>query len=149
MDGVNLDDLNVKGKRITVVGAGISGRELALMARRLGARVFVSEAGPVSAAASDLFGRSGIDWEGEGHTERAFQADALLLSSGIPPRAEVVQGAKRRGIPLIGELDLVAPHIRGKLIAVTGSNGKSTVTSLIGHMLQKAGRNVGGRDCRE
>ncbi len=79
MDGVNLDGLNVKGKRITVVGAGISGRELALMARRLGARVFVSEAGPVSAAASDLFGRSGIDWEGEGHTERAFQADALLL----------------------------------------------------------------------
>jgi len=135
--------LNVKGKRITVVGAGISGRELALMARRLGARVFVSEAGPVSAAALDLFGRSGIDWEGEGHTERAFQADALLLSSGIPPSAEVVQGARRRGIPLIGELDLVAPHIRGKLVAVTGSNGKSTVTSLIGHMLRRAGRNVG------
>ena len=118
MDGLNLDDLNlkrsnVKGKRITVVGAGISGRELALMAKRLGARVFVSEAGLVSTAASDLFGRSGIDWEGEGHTERAFQADALLLSSGIPPSAEVVQGARRRGIPLIGELDLVAPHIRG------------------------------------
>ena len=79
MDGLNLDDLNlkrsnVKGKRITVVGAGISGRELALMAKRLGARVFVSEAGLVSTAASDLFGRSGIDWEGEGHTERAFQA---------------------------------------------------------------------------
>ena len=143
LDGVNLDGLNLRGKRITVVGAGISGRELALMARRLGARVFVSEVGPVSAAASDLFRGSGIDWEGEGHTERAFQADALLLSSGIPPRAEVVQGAKRRGIPLIGELDLVAPHIRGKLVAVTGSNGKSTVTSLIGHMLRRAGRNVG------
>ena len=100
------------------------------MARRLGARVFVSEVGPVSAAASDLFRGSGIDWEGKGHTKRTFQADALLLSSGIPPRAEVVQGAKRRGIPLIGELDLVAPHIRGKLVAVTGSNGKSTVTSL-------------------
>ena len=55
----------------------------------------------------------------------------------------MVQGAKRRGIPLIGELDLVAPHIRGKLVAVTGSNGKSTVTSLIGHMLRRAGRNVG------
>ena len=148
MDGLNLDDLNlkrsnVKGKRITVVGAGISGRELALMAKRLGARVFVSEAGLVSTAASDLFGRSGIDWEGEGHTERAFQADALLLSSGIPPSAEVVQGARRRGIPLIGELDLVAPHIRGKLVAVTGSNGKSTVTSLIGHMLRRAGWEVG------
>ena len=143
LDDLNLKRSNVKGKRITVVGAGISGRELALMAKRLGARVFVSEAGLVSTAASDLFGRSGIDWEGEGHTERAFQADALLLSSGIPPSAEVVQGARRRGIPLIGELDLVAPHIRGKLVAVTGSNGKSTVTSLIGHMLRRAGWEVG------
>ncbi len=135
--------LNVRGKRITVVGAGISGRELALLARRLGARVFVSESGPVSAAASELFGRSGIGWEAEGHTERAFQADALLLSSGIPPRSEIVQGAERRGIPLIGELDLVVPHLRGSLVAVTGSNGKSTVTSLIGHMLRRAGREVG------
>ena len=68
LDGVNLDGLNLRGKRITVVGAGISGRELALMARRLGARVFVSEVGPVSAAASDLFRGSGIDWEGERQT---------------------------------------------------------------------------------
>ena len=135
--------LNVRGKRVTVVGAGISGRELALLACRLGARVFVSESGPISPAASDLLGRSGIEWEAEGHTERAFQADALLLSSGIPPHAEIVRGAERRGIPLIGELDLVVPHLRGKLVAVTGSNGKSTVTSLIGHMLQRAGWEAG------
>ena len=100
MDSLNSDGVNVKRKRITVVGAGISGRELALMARRLGARVFVSEAGPVSAAASDLFERSGIDWEGEGHTERAFQADALLLSSGIPPRAAA--RSRRSGGPWSG-----------------------------------------------
>ena len=135
-------EVDLRGRRITVVGAGISGRELALMAKRLGARVFVSEAGPVSAAASELFGRSGIEWEAGGHTGRAFQADALLLSSGIPPRAEIVRNAERQGIPLIGELDLVVPHLRGKIVAVTGSNGKSTVTSLIGHMLRKAGQEV-------
>lgn len=133
-----MDLLNLKGKRITVIGAGISGRELALLARRQGARVFVSESGPVSEAASELFALKGIGWEAEGHTERAFQADALLLSSGIPPRSEVVREAERRGIPLIGELDLVVPHLRGRLVAVTGSNGKSTVTSLIGHMLRRA-----------
>ena len=116
-------EVDLRGRRITVVGAGISGRELALMAKRLGARVFVSEAGPVSAAASELFGRSGIEWEAGGHTGRAFQADALLLSSGIPPRAEIVRNAERQGIPLIGELDLVVPHLRGKIVAVTGSNG--------------------------
>ncbi len=135
--------LNLKGKRITVVGAGVSGRELALLAGRLGARVFVSERGLIPAETMALFQENGIEWEMEGHTEKAFMAEALLLSSGIPPRSGVVQEAIRRGIPQVGELDLVAPHLCGKIVAVTGSNGKSTVTSLAGHMLRRAGWEVG------
>ena len=136
------DSSDWKGKRLTVVGAGVSGRELALLAARIGARVFVTEQKGVSAEVAELFSRNGIAWEENGHTERAFEADAMLLSSGIPPTSEVVLSARKRGTPLIGELDFVIPQLRGKLIGVTGSNGKSTVTALIGHMLNAAHRNV-------
>ncbi|MCR5346907.1 MAG: UDP-N-acetylmuramoyl-L-alanine--D-glutamate ligase [Fretibacterium sp.] len=131
------------GKRVTVVGAGVSGRELALLAARLGAEVFVTERKELSREARSLFESHGVAWESGGHTDRAFSADVLLLSSGISPRSEVVQEAKRRGLPLMGELDFVVPQLSARLVGVTGSNGKSTVTSLIGHMLDKLGWNAG------
>ncbi|MBR1672133.1 MAG: UDP-N-acetylmuramoyl-L-alanine--D-glutamate ligase, partial [Fretibacterium sp.] len=84
-----------------------------------------------------------IAWEEGGHTDRAFDADVLLLSSGIPPRSEAVQEAARRGVPLMGELDFVIPQLSGRVVGVTGSNGKSTVTSLIGHMLGRLDWNAG------
>jgi len=86
---------------------------------------------------------AGIEWEVKGHTERAFETDALLLSSGIPPLAPCVVEAGRRGLPVVGELDFVVPHIKGRIVGVTGSNGKSTLTALCGHILQKSGFKVG------
>ena len=132
-----------KGKRLTVVGAGVSGRELALLAVRLGARVLVTERRELPPEARRVFEENGIEWEAGGHTERAFDADALLLSSGIPPSSEAVREAERRGLPLVGELDFVVPRLSGRLIGVTGSNGKSTVTALLGHMLGRLGWNAG------
>jgi len=131
---------NINTGRLTVIGAGISGIALALFAHKLGAKVFVSEEKKtLEPDAAEQLKNSGIKWEAGGHTERAFEADALLLSSGIPPFAACVKEAERRGLPIIGELDFVMPHIKGRIIGITGSNGKSTLTSLSGHIFQKIG----------
>lgn len=121
-------------ERVTVVGGGVSGTALALLAKKIGHPVFVSEKDKLSPERKGLLTNAGIPWE-EGHSERALQADLMLLSSGIPPYAPLVLAAQRQGIPIIGEVDFVAPHLRGRTIGVTGSNGKSTTTALLGHLL--------------
>ncbi len=127
-------------KRITVIGGGVSGRSLALLASRLGADVFVSEKGAeISKETEKDFIINNIKWETCGHSPLAYNADAIILSSGIPPYADCIKEAKKFGIPVIGELDFAAPYIKSPVIAVTGSNGKSTVTALIGHILKKMG----------
>lgn len=131
---------NWKGKRITVVGAGVSGTALAVLGRRLGAEVFVSEEkGEIAPDVMQTLSGAKIAWETGGHSARAFDADALVLSSGISPHAFCVEEAALRQLPVLGELDFVVPHIRGRIVGVTGSNGKSTMTSLIGHILRKSG----------
>jgi len=129
------------GKRITVLGAGVSGVSLARFARRKGARVFVTEQKILSESTKALFFREGISWE-EGHSERACACDELLLSSGVSAKAPLVERALSLNIRVTGELDTVAPFLRGRLVAVTGSNGKSTTVSLLGHLLRGVGRNV-------
>ena len=130
--------------RITVIGAGVSGTALALFARELGKKVFVSEERDgLSSEAIERFKKADIEWEAGGHSERAFDTDILLLSSGIPPYASCVRKAELKGVPVVGEMDFVAPHIQGALVGITGSNGKSTLTALSGHLLQKAGFKTG------
>jgi UDP-N-acetylmuramoylalanine--D-glutamate ligase len=144
-----MEKTETKGKsfgRFTVIGAGVSGTALALLARRLGAEVFVSEEREwekLPAGTAERLKNAGIAWEAGGHTSRAFEADALLLSSGIPPNARCVKEAERLSLPVVGELDFIVPHLRGRIIGVTGSNGKSTLTALIGHILKKAGLKTG------
>lgn len=133
-----------KTRQIAIIGAGVSGQGLALLARSLGAKVFVSEMKGINAETKDLFRQNNIDYEENGHTDRVFEADEILISSGIPPKSEILAEAGKRHIKLTGELDYTVPHIRtSNLICVTGSNGKSTVTSLIGHILNKAGLKAG------
>ncbi|GHS98865.1 UDP-N-acetylmuramoylalanine--D-glutamate ligase [Synergistales bacterium] len=131
-------------KRFTVIGAGVSGTALALLARRLGYEVFVSdEKENLSPASLEKLNDVSIPFESGGHTARAFESEAIVLSSGVSPEASCVLEAKRRGVPVIGELDFVAPRLSAPIIGVTGSNGKSTLTSLIGHILKKSGLKVG------
>lgn len=130
-------------QKVTVIGAGVSGQGLALLAHNLGYEVLVSEKKSISPEAKSLFTQNNIAYE-EGHSEKVFDCDTILISSGIPPQSEILQEAQRHGATLTGELDFVIPHIRTRnLVCVTGSNGKSTVTSLIGHVLNRAGLKSG------
>jgi len=133
---------DLQGKRITVIGSGVSGKGLASLAAGLGASVFVTERKHLDEDARAIFREKGIEWEENGHSGRACDADLVVAGSGIPPSAPVIVEARKRGIPVTGELDFLAPFLRGRIIGVTGSNGKSTTTALLGHMLTRKGYSV-------
>ena len=136
------EESQIQGKRITVVGAGVSGRALAELAAKLGAKVFVSEAKELPEETKKLFESAGIDYECGGNTERALEADEVVVSSGISPKAPIVAEALKRGMRVTGELDFVNPYLSGIVIGVTGSNGKTTTTSMIGYFFEKLGYSV-------
>jgi UDP-N-acetylmuramoylalanine--D-glutamate ligase len=136
---MSFDRKVLAGKNMTIVGAGVSGKALAALAADLGAKVFVTDMGPVSSKTRRFFEHRGIAFEEKGHTHKALECDALILSSGIPPSAKPVVEAERRSIPVIGELDFVADHLKGRIIGVTGSNGKTTTTALTGRILADGG----------
>ncbi len=130
--------------KVSIIGAGVSGQGLALLAKNLGFEVFVSEQKNINDEIKNLFNEKNINFEENGNTEKVFEADEILISSGISPKSEILIEAQKRGAKLTGELDFVLPHIKAKnLICVTGSNGKSTVTSLTGYILNKAGLKAG------
>lgn len=131
----------LRDKKITVIGAGVSGSELALLAARLGARVFVSDCGEIANDKKKLFAEAGIAWETGANTARALDAGLVVVSSGISPDAPIVKEAAAKNIPVQGELDFVYPYLSGGIIAVTGSNGKTTTASMIGFFLSELGYN--------
>ena len=131
-------------KKFVVIGAGVSGQGLALLASELGYEVLVSDKKAIADETKKLFSEKNISFE-ESHSEKIFEnTEAILLSSGLPLNLPVILEARKRGVKMTGELDFVLPHIKsGKLICVTGSNGKSTVTALTGHILNRAGYKAG------
>lgn len=130
---------NLNGKRISIIGAGVSGCALAKLAARNGAEVFVSDGKEIGKEKKQLFAAEKIAWEENGNSERLLEADEIVVSSGIPPYIDAVKEAKEKGIKLTGELDFVAPFLNGKIIAVTGSNGKTTTTSMLADLLKLSG----------
>lgn len=133
---------NYKGKKVSVIGAGVSGKALALLARNLGAAVFVSDLKKVPEETVKEFEDAGIRWEEEGNSERVLDADEIVLSSGIRHEIPILDQARTAGITVTGELDFVYPFLSGKIIAVTGSNGKTTTASMTGFFLERAGVSV-------
>ena len=129
----------VEGKRVTVVGAARSGIAAATLLAARGARVTLTEARAEVPEAAPLVD-AGVTLELGGHkTETLRSADLVVLSPGVPPDQPAVQSARDRGVPIVGEVELASRWLRGRVIAITGTKGKSTTTALTGRMLEAAG----------
>ena len=140
------DGFDVAGMRVVVVGAARSGVAAAILLARKGARVTLSESRPAIAEAASLRA-AGVALEAGGHQPATFDAaDLVVVSPGVPPEQPLFASAAARGVEVIGELELASRWLRGPVIAITGTKGKSTTTTLIGRMLTAAGRDaqVGG-----
>jgi UDP-N-acetylmuramoylalanine--D-glutamate ligase len=137
---------SVAGLQVTVAGAGRSGVAAALLLARRGARVTLSEERPAIAAVSDLRA-AGIALELGGNRVESFErADLVVLSPGVPVEQPFVAAARAAGVPVVGEIELASRWLQGRVIAITGTKGKSTTTTLTGRMLAGAGvrATVGG-----
>ena len=129
----------VQGKKVTVLGAARSGLAAARLLKEKGARVFVSDSAEAhrKEQAREFLEKEGIDFEFGGHSGRVFEADFCVLSPGIPVASQIVQRVQQKGIPIYSEIEVASWFFRGPIIAVTGSNGKTTTTTLIGAMLRQ------------
>ncbi len=134
--------MELKGKKVLVVGLGKSGLAAAIFLRRRGAQVTVSDIRSAEALAKDIPAllEEGINVEAGGHGLLTFRRqDLIVVSPGVPLDTPELVQARNFGRPVIGELELAARFLKGKILAVTGSNGKTTTTSLLGEILEKAG----------
>lgn len=131
-------------KRIIILGAGESGAGAAVLAKVKGFETFVSDTSAIKPHYKELLDRYGIEWE-EGHhsEERILQADEVVKSPGIPCDAPLILKLREKQIPVISEIEFAGRYTDAKMICITGSNGKTTTTSLIYHILKCAGLNVG------
>jgi UDP-N-acetylmuramoylalanine--D-glutamate ligase len=133
---------DVKGKRVTVAGAARSGIAAAELLAKRGARVTVSDT-RTDAAAAEPLRHLGVELELGGHRAETFaDADLIVMSPGVPPEQPVVANARKAGIPVIGELELASRWLRGRIVAITGTKGKSTTTELTGRILEASGFKV-------
>ena len=132
---------NLNGKRISIIGAGVSGCAVAKVASAHGADVFVSDGKEIPDERKRMFAAENISWEENGNSSRVLECDEIVVSSGIPPYIPIIKAAEEHAVRLTGELDFAANYLKGKIIAVTGSNGKTTTCSVIGGLLKKSGYN--------
>lgn len=130
--------------RIVVLGGGESGVGAAVLAKVKGFDTFLSDFSTLTDQAKEMLNKYEIPFEEGGHTpEKILNADEIIKSPGIPDTVAIVKGAVALGIPVISEIEFAGRYDRAKKICITGSNGKTTTTSLIYYILQNAGLNVG------
>lgn len=131
-------------KKLVVLGAQESGVGAALLAKKLGLPVFVSDAGDIPEPFRKRLEAAGIDFEQGGHTvSKVLAADEVVKSPGIPASASIVRAVRDKGVPMIAEVEFAARHVQAPIVGITGSNGKTTTTLLLHHILKKAGLNAG------
>ena len=131
-------------KRIVILGAGESGAGAAVLAKKEGFDVFVSDMSKIADKYKQLMDDHGIEWEEGQHTEeKILSADEIVKSPGIPDKAPMVTKAIAKGIHIISEIEFAGRYTNSKMICITGSNGKTTTTSLIYHIFRQAGYDAG------
>lgn len=131
-------------KRIVVLGGGESGAGAAVLAHKKGFDVFLSDLSEIKPHYKEWLNKYNIRYEEGKHTEELIlNADEVIKSPGIPDKTPMILKIKGKGIPIISEIEFAGRYTKAYTICITGSNGKTTTTSLIYHMLQKAGLNVG------
>jgi UDP-N-acetylmuramoylalanine--D-glutamate ligase len=130
--------------RLVVLGGGESGVGIAILGRKKGYDVFVSDFGKIKEKYKEVLISNSIAWEEEKHTEGLIlNADVVMKSPGIPEKVPIVKRLIEIGIPVISEIEFAAPFTKAITIGITGSNGKTTTTMLTYHLLKSAGLNVG------
>jgi len=130
--------------RIVVLGAGESGAGAAVLAKKEGFDVFVSDMSKIKDKYKKLMDDHHIEWEEGQHTEdKILNADEIIKSPGIPDTAPMIVKVKEKGIHIISEIEFAGRYTDSKMICITGSNGKTTTTSLIYHIFKEAGYDVG------
>ena len=131
-------------KRIVILGAGESGAGAAVLAKKEGFDVFVSDMSKIAPHYKEMLDKRHIEWEEGQHTEeKILNADEIIKSPGIPDTAPMVKKAIERGIHIISEIEFAGRYTHSKMICITGSNGKTTTTSLIYHIFKEAGYDCG------
>ncbi|MBR5851891.1 MAG: UDP-N-acetylmuramoyl-L-alanine--D-glutamate ligase [Bacteroidaceae bacterium] len=131
-------------KRIVILGGGESGFGAAILAKKLGFDVFLSDYGTIADKYKQMLDEQEIPWEEGKHTkELILNAGEVIKSPGIPNEAPMVVQIKDAGIPIISEIEFAGRYTRAKMVCITGSNGKTTTTSLIYHIFREAGLDVG------
>ena len=131
-------------KKIVILGAGESGAGAAVLAKKEGFEVFVSDMSKIKDNYKKLMDDHNIEWEEGHHTEeKILDADEVIKSPGIPKEAPMIQKLIAKGTPIISEIEFAGRYTDAKMICITGSNGKTTTTSLIYHIIKSAGYDVG------
>ena len=131
-------------KKIVVLGAAESGAGAAVLAKKKGFRVFVSDMGSIKDKYKKMLDDHQIEWEEGHHTEeKILDADEVIKSPGIPDEAPMIQKIIAKGIHIISEIEFAGRYTDAKMICITGSNGKTTTTSLIYHIFKEAGYDAG------
>lgn len=130
--------------RLVVLGGGESGVGTAILGKKEGYEVFVSDMGKIKENYRDVLNKYEIQWEDEQHTEALIlNADVVMKSPGIPDKAPLVKKLLEKGVKVISEIEFAYPFTNAKTIGITGSNGKTTTTMLTYHLLKEGGLNVG------
>lgn len=131
-------------KRIVILGAGESGTGSAILAKKMGFDVFVSDFSEIKEKYKTALNDRGIPWEEKCHTENLIlNADEVIKSPGISEKVSIIVALKEKGIPIISEIEFAGRYTNAKTICITGSNGKTTTTLLTYHILKSGGLNVG------